>query len=214
MILVGHSLGGILSRLMIQDSGEHLWQALSDRPLKEFPVNQKEKDFLEKLLFFESIPFVKRVVFIAAPHRGASLADKWFALWAASVVKLPFEILKAGGDLIGTLVQGGENKAKALFKRVPTSIEGLSPDSPLSKSIADMPINPAVPYHSIIGNYREADTPGGSDKVVAYESAHLDGAVSEMIIKADHIGANKHPLAIREVRRILLEHAGLTKETE
>jgi len=206
MVLVGHSMGGILSRLMIQDSGDHLWQALSDRPLKEFPINQKEKDFLEEVLFFESVPFVKRAIFIAAPHRGSGLADKWFASWASSTVKLPIEILKAGGDLIGALVQGGPNKAKALYERVPTSVEGLSPDSPLSKSIADMPINPSVPYHSIIGNYKAADTPGDSDKVVAYESAHLDGAVSEKIVKAAHTGAHKHPLAIREVRRILLEH--------
>ena len=73
-------------------------------------------------------------------------------------------------------------------------------------TLADLPIDPAVAYHSIIANHLAADTPGGSDKVVLYTSSHLEGAASEKIIHSGH-GLTAHPLAIREVRRILLEHA-------
>ena len=45
------------------------------------------------------------------------------------------------------------------------------------------------------------------DGVVPYSSAHLDGADSELVVPADHFHVHQHPLAVREVRRILLEHA-------
>ena len=62
-----------------------------------------------------------------------------------------------------------------------------------------------MPYHSIIGNNKEGGTPGGTDGIVPYSSSHLDGARSELIVHSGH-SAQKNPLAIQEVRRILLLH--------
>ncbi len=44
------------------------------------------------------------------------------------------------------------------------------------------------------------------DGVVSYQSAHLDGVLSEVVVTADHTHVHQHPLAVLEVRRILLEH--------
>jgi hypothetical protein len=44
------------------------------------------------------------------------------------------------------------------------------------------------------------------DGVVPYSSAHIDEALSELVVPADHYHVHHHPLAILEVRRILLEH--------
>ena len=63
---------------------------------------------------------------------------------------------------------------------------------------------PEVPYHSIIGNIRDA-VPGDSDGVVAYNSSHLDGAASELVVKSGH-SVQRNALAIQEIRRILLAH--------
>jgi hypothetical protein len=41
---------------------------------------------------------------------------------------------------------------------------------------------------------------------VPYQSAHLEGADSELVVPADHYHVHHHPLAVLEVRRILLEH--------
>jgi hypothetical protein len=46
-----------------------------------------------------------------------------------------------------------------------------------------------------------------TDGVVAYRSAHLDGVLSETVVRSDH-GVQKNPKAVLEVRRILLEHVG------
>jgi hypothetical protein len=43
--------------------------------------------------------------------------------------------------------------------------------------------------------------------VVSYESAHLDGARSEIMVRHDHF-ANNTPEAAAEVRRILRLHVG------
>ena len=66
-------------------------------------------------------------------------------------------------------------------------------------------MTPDVPYHSVIGNKEAADTPGGTDGVVAYESSHLAGATSEKIIESGH-SVMSHPQTIIEIRRILSLH--------
>lgn len=78
-------------------------------------------------------------------------------------------------------------------------------DNPMLQTLVEIPIDPHVTYHSIIANHKAADTPGGTDGVVPYESAHLEGAASEKIIRSDH-SVQKHPLGIQEVKRILREH--------
>ena len=207
MVLVGHSMGGVLSRLMIQESGTQLWQALSDEPIDALDVTEDDRALLKEVFFFEPLPFVGRAIFIAVPHRGSELADISLASFASSLVELPSEVTGVGGRLVGALIGTRRGKTYQLMDRVPTSIDGLSPGHLLSQTMERMPFAPSVPYHSIIGNHREADTPGGNDTVVPYESAHLEGAVSEKIVHAKH-GCTDHPLVIREVRRILLEHAG------
>ena len=77
------------------------------------------------------------------------------------------------------------------------------------KTLAMLPIAPGVTVHSIIA-VREGGTPaGGSDGVVSYRSAHLDEAVSELIVRSGH-SVQGHAEAIEEIRRILLEHLGST----
>ena len=46
----------------------------------------------------------------------------------------------------------------------------------------------------------------GDDGVVKYESAHMDGVKSELVVRWEH-SVQGQPEAILEVRRILLEHA-------
>jgi hypothetical protein len=67
-----------------------------------------------------------------------------------------------------------------------------------------------VKYHNILGvaPYRGllGKLAADSDGVVAVESGRMDDAQSELVVPADHSGIHSHPLAVLEVRRILLEH--------
>ena len=65
-------------------------------------------------------------------------------------------------------------------------------------------------YHNIIGVVPKQTFVGRvseeGDGVVTVKSAHLEHVASEISIEADHLVVHRHPLAILEVRRILLEH--------
>ena len=93
------------------------------------------------------------------------------------------------------------------MKRMPNSIDTLSPNNRFVKIMNTLPIAKGIPYHSVIGDRGRGDTPNSSDGVVAYWSSHLDGAKSELIVPSNH-GANQNPRGIAEISRILKEHLG------
>jgi hypothetical protein len=213
MVVVGHSMGGLLSKFMVQKSVDRLWKLISDKPFSEVDLGAEDRAILKRAFFFDPLPFITRVTFISTPHRGSEMADLGIARLAASLlIKLPLRLVRTPGFLFKRIAS--RPFRRALSKRTGfdleegkfTSITGLSPHNPVLKMSADqIPISRRVIYHSIIGNQDAGDTPGGSDGVVPYWSSHLDGAASEKIVKSGH-GAHEHPLAVLEVRRILLEH--------
>ena len=206
MLIVGHSMGGLLAKAMVQDSGDHLWNAVSKVPPSELPVSQDVHALVEKMFFFKPLPFVTEAVFISAPHRGSGMAQGSIGNIGRSLVTLPFALAKASASFLGSLATLGH---RLPLKGLPTGIDGLSPKNPVLTTSANLPV--AVPFHSIIGNEVQAGVAGGTDGVVPYWSSHLDGAQSELIVKSGH-GAHEHPQAIREVRRIMLEHAKINSE--
>jgi hypothetical protein len=69
-------------------------------------------------------------------------------------------------------------------------------------------VDPSVDFHSIIAVRGDGPPEKGDDGVVQYTSAHLDGAVSELVVRSAH-STQGRPETIEEVRRILLKHAGV-----
>lgn len=205
MVIIGHSMGGLLTKMVVQDSGNIVWDTVFDKPLDALNIKDDERALLEDLLFFKPLPFVKRVIFMATPHRGSELTQKKLAQVGLNWVKLPGKIVDFAKDVTPLIREEYKTQSNYPKKRVPTGFHDLRPDSLVSQTIAGLPIDPKVTYHSIIGNSASASIPGGSDGVVVYKSAHLDGAVSEKIIKSDH-NVHTRPAGIFEVRRILHEH--------
>ena len=204
-VLLGHSMGGMISHTMVQDSQDVYWDSVFAEPLESIELRETDRDLLEDVFFFEHLPFVKRVVFIATPHRGSTLADKWFTKIGSSMVNLPGTVSGIGGDLM----QLGQDKfvvdISEYSKRTPNSLDHLSPSSIFIQTMNKVPMRGDIPYHSIIG-VRKSDTgPGSSDGVVPYESSHLDNAVTETLVPSGH-SAHMHPLAIADVKRILSRH--------
>jgi pimeloyl-ACP methyl ester carboxylesterase len=56
MMLVGHSMGGLLTNLMVQDSGTRLWRLISDRPPEHLAGDSDECDRLRRALCFQPAP--------------------------------------------------------------------------------------------------------------------------------------------------------------
>jgi pimeloyl-ACP methyl ester carboxylesterase len=210
MVLVGHSMGGLLSRMLTVEPGTALWESVSDVPFEEIVVSEEDRAQLTELLFSPPVPEVSRVIFIAVPHRGSRIADGAFGRLGAGLVRLPPTIIEAALRVFE------DNPDQVRFSQdsrwpVSTSIHSLSPTSPILLALADLPTAPGVTTHSIIGRRSGGAEPGGSDGVVPFESATLPGVDSELIIAgADH-GVPMHPAAMVEVRRILLLHLDAVK---
>ena len=199
IVLVGHSMGGMISRLMITDADQKIWRHFFGKPPAETVLANRTRELLEKSLIFNHRPEVKRVIFMSTPHRGSDLASNWIGRLAASLVKTPFLVATVPVTVIAA---AAEDPGALQAKRLPNSIDTLSPHNGFLLEVNKLPITPGIPYHSIIGDRGRGDTPNSSDGVVAYWSSHLDGAQSELIVPSNH-SSPANPEAIAEVRRIL-----------
>lgn len=203
--LIGHSMGGVLARLMVSQSDETFFKALTD-PFELSPRRQAAlRSKAEPYLFFKPLPEIERAVFIAAPHRGTSYAENRFARFVAGLIRLPANVLGRVGEIAQLLVDP-DSAAISPFERPLNSINNLSDQDPFVRLSADLPINPAVKYHSIMGNYTpQLPLEESTDGVVPYASAKLPGAQSELVVAAWH-SVQEAPEAIVEIRRILHLH--------
>ena len=206
-IIIGHSMGGILSRLLVSDSGDTLWQALNEHHPMDARQQAEAHEKLKGYVYFHPLPEISRAVFIASPHRGTPFADKTIARFIASLVKLPINIVQKITDTTKTVFGG-----KAADKPSLNGVDNLSEKDPTIQALAKLAISPAVTYHSIMGN-NTPDVPlaESSDGIVPYSSAHWEGAASEMVIPSGH-SVQETPQAIIEIRRILHEHLGKQAE--
>jgi pimeloyl-ACP methyl ester carboxylesterase len=203
--LIGHSMGGVLARLMVSSSQDTLWEALLNSYPMQGAQQQRIEARLAPYLRFEPLPQVSDAIFIAAPHRGTPFANNRISRWVANLVTLPVTMLGQLNDISRELIRIAPARQDLGAFRIPNSIDNLSDRDPFVRLSSGLPMNPRVRFHSIIGN----DTPGlaqalSSDGIVPYESAHLDGAVSELVIASPH-SVQENPLAILEIRRILRE---------
>ncbi|MCF7733496.1 MAG: alpha/beta hydrolase [Akkermansiaceae bacterium] len=202
MVVMGHSMGGCISRILMTDSGDKLWMDIFGKPPEQVKLSSENRQLLTEWLIFRHRPEVGRVIFISAPLRGSDLANDWFGRLASKLVRAPGTLLKVGADAVSLVTfQPGDLQVK----RMPNSIDTLSPDSRLVKAINTIPVTPGIPYHTIMGNRGKDGPPDCSDGVVPYWSSHMDGAQSECIVPSGH-SAHQNAEAITEVRRILKLH--------
>ncbi|MHC4834349.1 MAG: hypothetical protein ACYTCN_00095 [Planctomycetota bacterium] len=205
MVLVGHSMGGLLSRVMMQDSGDTYWDSFFEEPFDDIQISESSREMLRQALFFESIPFVQRMVFISTPHRGSPIADHWYSSMASGMINLPSNLVNTSQNLFSDKVKLNQQVYHNTKKIKIRSIDNLSATSPFTIVYNQVPVRDDVTYHSIIGTRKDDTGPGSSDGIVPYESSHIDFAVSERLVHSGH-PAQQHPDAIDELKRILLLH--------
>jgi hypothetical protein len=205
--VIGHSLGGLLAKLMAQDSGSHLWETVSARPAERLDGPAEAREVLRQAFFFKPLPGVRRVIFIATPHRGSRLDRGALHALGTRLVRHA-DPLRRGYEAL--LESNGPDFFRDTFREgLPTSVDQLTWEHPRLLALYDLGIGPGVDYHSIIADRRDPPREGGTDGVVPYASAHLDGAASELLIHGGHL-CQAHPLVVEECRRILTDHLART----
>lgn len=204
IVLVGHSLGGLVARLMVTDSGDRLWRAAFGTAPGNTRPGEPSNTMARDSLIFQHRADVQRVIFMATPHRGSELASGFIGRMASRIVKMPRFVLDFRNSVMAL---ADTDRAAVLLRTIPNSINTASPDHWLLKELNAIGITPDVPYHSVIGNHGRGDTQNSTDGVVPYWSSHLDGAKSERIVPSDHrVQLNAEGIA--EVHRILRTSSG------
>ena len=201
IVLIGHSMGGLLSRMQVTNSGTTIWNEVFGSNAQELYSQIPNDSRAKRVLIFRADPAIGRVIFVATPHRGSSLAAGQIGAIAIWLIRLPLQLFSEIPEAMAHALNPGSQQAERQRTLVPTSIQGLSPNSPLLRALAQLPIQ--APHHSIIGDRGRGDTPNSSDGVVPYWSSHLASAESEKIVPTGH-EAMADPRAVEEISRILL----------
>lgn len=208
MVVIGHSQGGLLTKMTAIDSGDRFWRKISDKPFEEVSIPPKTKNLLREALFVEPLPYVKRVIFVATPHRGSFLAGPQIVRRLVErLVTLPVDILQTSAAIASSVAGYRAAEPTASLERVPTSIDNMSPGNAFIQALGEIPVAPGITANSIVA-VKEGYDPyeEGNDGVVEYESAHIDGVESEFVVRSPH-STQSNPHTIEEVRRILVKHA-------
>ena len=211
MILIGHSMGGLLSRMQVTDSNRAIWDTLFGDKADALLGVTPQDDILYQSLIFEADDDVERVIYIATPHRGSGLADNWIGRIGSALVKIPVAgfVVSTGSTVLESILTGRSPVDVAerlgLQRQTPNSVSGLSPESPILLSLDTLEMQ--GPHHSIIGNIKGDDVPieQTTDGVVPYWSSHVSSVESEIVLPGGH-GIYKNPDATVELIRILKLH--------
>jgi pimeloyl-ACP methyl ester carboxylesterase len=203
MVLVGHSLGGLVAKTQVTSSHEILWRAAAVQPFDALRAPPELEEQLARGFFFDPVCSVKRVIFIGTPHRGSGMASRAAGRLGSLLVNFSTEqdaqyqtLIEQNRDVFKLRLQG----------RRPTTIALLEPDNPFLDALQRMPINCQVRLHSIIGTGGLNPTDGPSDGVVPVASAEHAGD-SALEVPERHERLHRHPASIAEVSRILRLHA-------
>jgi pimeloyl-ACP methyl ester carboxylesterase len=212
IVLIGHSLGGLLAKMMVSDSHDLIWNQFFRVSPDRLNLSLADRDWIEHLTFFKPRHDISRVIFMASPFKGSKTADMILFRFSSRLVRFPAE-LEGHHYRVFTLnrslmVNSKENRLIA--ERQPSSIDLLSPESPETIALGQLKVAPWIPFHLIIGIRHGANVSRSSDGIVAYSSSYLDGAESELDVQTGHTVTHS-PKTEEEVLRILrlnLRHHG------
>ena len=199
-VLIGHSMGGMISRVLITDSGEKIWDAYFDTPPEKTPLSLKARAVITETLIFKHRPEVARVI-------GAEMASAFIGRLGSAIIDMPSQFTGVGRELAELSKKRSDGKRIA---GMPTSIDALDPRNRFVTTINAIPVVKGIPFHSIMGDrgrggYLDHRRPQSSDGIVPFWSSHIAGAESELIVAHGH-WTNQNPRAIAEVNRILRQH--------
>ncbi len=210
MVLVGHSMGGLIARSSVTHPGTTLYDAHFDTPISKLKVGESSRELIRGGLLYEPLTEPSRCVFLAVPHRGSRLATLRATLWVENFIKLPKRLTI---DLLDATLQSAATipEQRNGNIRPPTSIRALSPDSRAIVGLGELPLPHHIKFHSVIGDRgRGGDPWASSDGVVPYSSSHINPVESEKIVPFHH-GVPDHPDTTAELARILQLHLRETR---
>lgn len=209
-VLVGHSMGGLISRMQVAESGDRIWRRVSSVPLDDLDFDAETKANFRAWFFFEPNPSVRRVITIATPFCGSEYANGFTQWLADRAISIPKTVASAAGSLAALLETDASQIDDPTLLKTATSVDSLSPKSPIFDALDECPIPKSVALNNIVGVLPSLErrwfAPKKSDGVVEFWSSNRDDVETQREIPAAHTTAHAHPAAIWETKEILLRH--------
>jgi pimeloyl-ACP methyl ester carboxylesterase len=205
MVIIGHSQGGLVTKLAVVDSGDEFVKMVSDKPIDQWGLPPVQLELLRDSLIFEHSPYVKTVILACAPNLGSILVNNWIQNLAQRLISTPQRLTQLGKQL-ATLNLGSKQQAfmKKMRGKIPTSVANMDPNNPFLLYLHDLPLADDIKGHTIIAVRTPGPVEDGNDGVVAYKSAYLPGMESQDVVHCGHGETPRNPVAIDDIRRILL----------
>jgi len=200
MVVIGHSQGGLLTKMTAVTTGSKLYDAAMKKPLDQLTISEETRTQIRHAMFVEPLPFVKQIIFISTPHRGSYQAREFVGNLLRRLVSTPARLVKGTAEI---LANRDAFTWSVSGSRLPTAVDNMSPRNPFVRTLSTIPVDPGIAAYSIVAVKGDGPIETGNDGVVQYQSAHIDGVKSELVVRWEH-SVQGQPEAIQEVRRILL----------
>ncbi len=210
LILVGHSMGGLVSAMQTMESDNRFWKMVSQDSIESFEGDPESLKLLRDTFYFSPNPSVRRVITIATPFQGSDFANeatRWISKKLFTLPQLQTDHLKKIAQL------NSDKLSEQAMLTTATSLDSLASGAPVFTAINEADVADGVKFHNIFGkipkNYlvslgRPPVFLG--DGVVSLESANHVRAVSQLAVPAEHSDVHQSPACIYEVKRILIEN--------
>lgn len=205
IVLVGHSLGGVVARILTADSGDVLWDAAFVTPSAGMRGDATDLKVVDETFHFSSYSGVRRAIFIAAPHRGTPTARRWFGRLARVLVGRRSPEIDSLRRIAEANPEAVRPELRGLYLRGwVNSISTLQEAQPVRAASERLLPRRGIPYHTIAGALPRYGFQ--SDGAVPLSSTELDGAESTYVLRHGH-DLHEDPEAIAEISRILSNDA-------
>ena len=203
--IVSHSMGGLLSKTLTFSSGDKEWSTLFKVPIDDLEIGESERETLRRMIYFDSIPEVERIVFWAVPHKGAEIVNHPAAKLVGDLIEVPAQLLVLSTKILTLSAHALTPEGLEFTRDRLTSIDQLSTEAWTTSEFLNKPLNPAVTWHSIIGNSRLPNVPleKTGDGVVPYHSSHIEGVASEKVVRPSGHSVHRTDAGMEEIARIL-----------
>lgn len=201
IVLVGHSMGGVIARLLSSDSGEVIWEVAFTKRRAELKGDSNDLDVVDRMFHFKPYPGIRRAILIASPHRGSPTADAMLGRIMHAMTTKNSPDIRALQRVARSNPNAVPEGLRGIFTRGRiNSITTLRETEPVMRATHAILPAASIPYHTIAG--RLPGTRPVGDGIVPLESALLVGAQSQLVVASGH-NVHESEEAIAEVLRIL-----------